>query len=347
MDSIEVIKVQNTQIDNQFKIPNHGRSPRLYLELIENKDRVKQTMINKEYVPPQPKFTSANNNSIENAASSKPTDQPKTKELITDNHKDDDNDEISLDDIEDEDSTYKQDTSNVEEDQDVEVHEENNSHEQYQEVAQEDIKQPPSLSEIGAGKKYYRDISNVTKDEVDIDNEKRELLFKFDMLKRQYKDCLASVSIPEFHMSSDLQFMQKTYDTLLRRVMLDSTVDDYKNYFQKGCFALEFALNYLGFDINGFTADQMTKMNTYERLLVELCAKHYNPNGSSIPVELRLLGIILLNAAMFIGMKIMAKKFESSSGSSIPQMNPFNNATTSEPQKRMRGPQNIDLEKSI
>src|SRR5690606_9928069 len=121
---------------------------------------------------------------------------------------------------------------------------------------------PPSLSQI-SDKKFYRDIGQVSRVEVNEDDKKRELLFKFDLLKRQYKD-FASI-IPEYNIYSDLQSMQKSYDSTLQRVMLDSGVEDYKNYFQKGCFVVEFALNYFGFDISGFTTDQMSKMNSYER----------------------------------------------------------------------------------
>lgn len=76
-------------------------------------------------------------------------------------------------------------------------------------------------------------------------------------------------------------------------------------------------------------------MNTYERLLIELCAKHYTPGGSSIPVEIRLIAMVAMNAAMFIGMKIMEKKI---SGGISPLTMPQRPVADT---RKMRGPQNI------
>lgn len=321
--NVEIVKVPNNRPSARPK--RHGNSPRLYLELVENKDRVRQELINKEYVPP---------------------DEP----------------EVSMSDIEDE----IPDTDNASDDASVNVvdaqSESDMVHTGEEPVADEQLltntklderisemfkvddapentaasadgvsrtPKPPALAEVARDKKYYRDISQVTKSDIDEEDEKRQLLFKFDLLKRQYKDFQSIV--PEYTIMSDLSTMQKSYETILQRVVLDSSVEDYKNYFRQACFGVEWALNYFGFDITGFTADQMSKMNTYERLLVELCAKHYNPAGSSVPVEIRLLGMIILNAALFIGMKMMVKKFDTPT--------PPKQDT---PVRKMKGPQNID-----
>ena len=50
-------------------------------------------------------------------------------------------------------------------------------------------------------------------------------------------------------------------------------------------------------------------LNTlYEKLLIELGEKSYVPEDSKWPVELRLLFLVVINAAMFIGGKMIMKK---------------------------------------
>ena len=318
--NVEIVKVPNNRPSARPK--RHGNSPRLYLELVENKDRVRQELINQEYVPPDEPEVSMSD--IEDEI-------PDGENLIVD-------EETSVD-I----SESLSDTSQHDVDPSAnETLEHTKLDERISEMFKvDDIPQtvtgtetnrtpnPPALAEVVRDKKYYRDISQVTKSDIDEEDEKRQLLFKFDLLRRQYKDSQAL--IPEYTIMSDLATMQKSYETILQRVVLDSSVEDYKNYFRQACFGVEWALNYFGFDISGFTADQMSKMNTYERLLVELCAKHYNPAGSSVPVEIRLLGMIILNAALFIGMKMMVKKFDTPAA-------PKQDA----PIRKMKGPQNID-----
>jgi hypothetical protein len=252
---VEIVKVPNNRPSARPK--RHGNSPRLYLELVENKDRVRQELINKEYVPPDEPEVSMSDIEDE-IPDANPLDDKVPDNIETPAHVEDETEQ----------SATKLDERISEmfkvEDQPI------SSALCNDEGSRTPV--PPALSEVARDKKYYRDISQVTKSDIDEEDEKRQLLFKFDLLRRQYKD--SQSIIPEYTIMSDLATMQKTYETVLQRVVLDSSVEDYKNYFRQACFGVEWALNYFGFDITGFTADQMSKMNTYERLLVELCAKH-------------------------------------------------------------------------
>jgi len=211
------------------------------------------------------------------------------------------------------------------------------------------LKRPPKLSDLE--KKGFVKTHKVipqleTNDSIEEEDElKRELLYKFDLLKRSYKN----VEIPSFTIHSDYKSMNKTYENTLRRVSLDTNVDNYKNYMIAGFMLIEYILSaWFKFDMNGFTQQQIINMNQYERLLIELGEKSYVPLDKQWPVELRLLGMILLNAVIFIVARIIIKK----TGTNLfGMMNAPNmgssNSTTSNPspekKRKMKGP-SIDLD---
>ncbi len=194
----------------------------------------------------------------------------------------------------------------------------------------------PSLQELNFTEKTIPNLKYMPSNAEDEDL-KRELLFKFELLKRSYKD----ESIPEFTIHSDYKSMKQAYDTALRKLSIDSTVDNYKKYLIGGFMVVEYALGkWMGFDMHGFTQQQIISISTYERLLVELGEKSYVDEESQWPVEARLLGLVIMNAAFFVVTKLITKKTGTNIMNMINSMNMHNEA----PQKKrqMKGP-NIDI----
>jgi hypothetical protein len=102
----------------------------------------------------------------------------------------------------------------------------------------------------------------------------------------------------------------------------------------------------LGFDMQGFTQQQIISMHTYERLLIELGEKSYMPSGSKWPIEIRLLFLIVVNAGFFIVSKMIMRKTGANLMNMINGMNTTTNSQQTNnpvrPKRRMRGP-NIDV----
>jgi hypothetical protein len=159
------------------------------------------------------------------------------------------------------------------------------------------------------------------------DDLKRELLFKFDLLRRSYKN----TTIPEYTVHSDYKTMLRSYENTVRQVSIDSNIESYKSYLITGFYVVEYVLGYwLKFDMENFTRDQITNMNKYETLLIELGEKSYTPAGSAWPVEVRLLFTIIIQAGIFIITKMVFKKI---GGSFMPSSQELQ-----EPRRRMKGP---------
>ena len=89
--------------------------------------------------------------------------------------------------------------------------------------------------------------------------------------------------------------------------------------------------------MEGFTQQQLLSMSSYDKLLIELGEKSYVPEQSKWPVEIRLLILIVVNAAFFLVSKMIMKK----AGDGISKM--MNNIKIPpKTENKMKGPVDID-----
>lgn len=403
---LSVIKIPNNTPEEVDKVEEFPRMPRMYLELLENKDKIKPEMVNREYDPDDAEsivsFYSSRN---DKGTSNLDLRMPKLSEDNEDNEdsdndsdiKDDDDDDYD-EDGDDKNSDFNDDkdnnednllsgfvkddislsnssggASNVSKNDDINfsdnesqfdndevyshksfVSEKNDTRDKLKEILKNEVKRPspPRLSDLEhAGMlKTNRTIPNLehleANEDEDEEDKKRELLFKFELLKKSYKN----VNIPDFSIHSSLKKMNETYENQLRHLSLDSSVESYKNILVGGFMIFEFIFGvWLKFDMSGFTQQQILNMNQYERLLIELGQKSYVPEGQQWPVEFRLVGLIVLNAVIFIISKLILKRTGSNLmgmmnhvQNSVPKNNSSTNSST-ETKKKMKGPSiNID-----
>ena len=332
-----------------FRPKKFPRMPNMYLELIENKGKIKIDLVNQEYKP---------SDDYKQRDQRDQRDDKYREEYDNKGHERDDR-EREKSDHEDRDRRENEDRDgdrdgDGERDRDRDRRSREQSEKsppkeddglssRLKELLRDDKRSPdrdkdddekiytaPRLSEISGGSNLQRkvipDISRNTNDDEDL---KRELLFKFDLLRKSYKNA----NIPEFTIHSDYNTMQRTYDSTIRQVNVDNNIETYKSYLITGFYITEFVLGYwLKFDMQDFTKQQIVNMNKYEHLLIELGEKNYVPEGSKWPVEIRLLFTILINAAIFIITKMVMKKI---GGSLFGSQEDF---VQQPPKRRMRGP---------
>lgn len=379
---------------SQFRFPE---MPKLYLELLENKDKIKQDLVNKEYVPrtsapdfefntnlplstrldelvsidPDKGYNSSQDEASDNSDSDNDINQKFRKD--TDSELSDD-DSVIISPVHSSHSSYnaspkykpnpisppikkyyspsedRYDSPNssrhsIDLDDPISKQFSNNVYE-YQEPIKRNTPpthqhQPPTLSQLNMHDKTMPNLAYM-KTNTEEEDLKRELLFKFDLLAKSYPNA----NIPTFTVHSDYKNMKQTHENMLRKLSIDTSVDSYKQYLIGGFLLVEYVLGgWLGFDMQGFTQQQITSLNTYERLLIELGEKSYVDEESQWPVEVRLLGMIIMNAAIFVVSKLIAKKTGSNILNMINSMNTNINSNLNIPKKKkpMRGP-NINLD---
>ena len=423
---IKVIKVplsreDKLSIDRPQIFP---RMPRLYLELLENKVKIKQDLVNKDYVP-------SNNKNYDDKKNEDKYDKYEEKEDKYDKYnekddkydkynekedkyedkydkynekedkyedkydkynekddkyedkydkynekdeKDNEDDYENKDDKYDGDDKYKDDrydddryddkkadtpSSNIserlqellKEDRKVEKsdkysRERNKNYRSVEQYKRSVVNLPPTLTELEqqggfARKKELRDINQVSNEELYDEDAKRELMFKMDLLRKSYPNA----DIPEFSIHTDYSTLKRNYELTVRRLSLDSAVENYKTYLIGGFLICEYVLgSFLGFDMSGFTQQQILTINSYEVLLIELGEKSYLPGGSKWPVEIRLLFMILGNAALFVISKMIMKKTGSNLLGMINNMNRANTHMGQNTNKRKMKEPNINFD---
>jgi hypothetical protein len=374
---VEKIPLDKKQVDKPIDFP---KMPRLYLELLENKEKIKPNMVNKEYSPlkntptpnikqptptikqPSPKsshtpisthkYTSNNkltpnpysnhsphhpsqlSVSSSNTNLSAPSSIISTKEYkqekssdILDDYSDISNSTKTPKDRTDELTSRLQEL--LDDSNDIDILENNKTVSKSVNISPSPINQislpqiseqnkpthvkktPPTLAELESRRihtksNYIPDVSRLQQyHNEDHDDLKRELIFKFELLRKSYPD----MDISTFTIHTSYEIIKQEYDITLRRLSIDTSVEDYKEYLIFFFLAIEFLFGWLfKFNMKGYTQQQILNMNKYNRLLIELGEKTYIPGSSKWGVEWRLLALTAIQTVIFILAKLIVDK---------------------------------------
>lgn len=241
------------------------KSQELYLQMIENKEKVLKSKLNQDYV------------AAEISLEYDPTSQKRPR---------DDEDDQVLD-------PKRTKTENVFENR---IKELNGA--------------PPSFSDLKAEAERAQN---------EIDEQKQKILAQFARLKDMYR----SIEMPNVSMSTDLGFMQNEYKKTFKRLNLDKKFERNKNLLK----LLFMGLEYLGgklfkLDLKNFAKYEIENLSKYDALLIELGHKHYIEDApEKFGVEIRLIGMVLMQTVLFILLKKMNIMIDTSS--STPNPNAF------------------------
>ena len=300
---------------------NFPPMPRLYLELIENKEKIRQDLIDREYVPPDYNsishqfgpsrslngsgYNSYNDNREDYSSdeggyrdeeekseddyelrrgNNGPSSPPSSDEGSDNERNDISDSESDYEDMRRRDHRSRNDNRHEDSSDDdlpnrlKELLREDGGRdeelvsEHYSRKRQRHPKNvPPSLAELEQKGEYkrkeiYRDLNQPNNIELDEDDKKRELLWKFSILKKTYPDA----QIEEFSQYSDYNTMLKSYNNEIRRLSLDSTVKQYQQFLFYGFIGVEFILgSVFKFDMAGYSQQQMINMSAYNKCLIE------------------------------------------------------------------------------
>lgn len=156
-------------------------------------------------------------------------------------------------------------------------------------------------------------------DEESIDDKKRDLIINMALLKKKYPG--QANTIPEINMQTPYNDMKSIYNLELKKLEIEYNVDNYRKYLIGGFMLIEYILGkFLRIDLEGFTQQQIINLQQYEVLLIELGEKKYMPDSKKWPVEVRLLFMIFIQAAIFTVSKLIMQR----TGSNLLSM--FNDA---------------------
>jgi hypothetical protein len=300
--------------------------PILYLELLENKTKVRKEYLNKYYVPPvaEPVLKSSPRDQSKTTSPPPPLTENKVDEGPNDNE--DDDREVTVDSAQ---SPVSPPHTNKDEDDADPVAEQldNLLGEDRKEESQPTNDNPPTLLELHQKKKIT--LNNYSEDDEEAQKERNSVYFKYEVLRRMHPNA----HIPEFTMYSDPKLMSQKYEMLTKKLSLESSVENWKRYmivFVMGC---EVLLGKINFDMEGFAQQQIMSMSTYDQLLVEMAEKSYVPSGSSKwSPEIRLLMMLTMNVVLFVVSKMIFKK----TGTNL--LGTINNVTLRQEERNMKEP---------
>jgi hypothetical protein len=131
-------------------------------------------------------------------------------------------------------------------------------------------------------------------------------------------------AIPEINDQMSLVEIHELYEMYIKNIHIKSTTGKYKVYMVIMWLGIEFICIKIGLNVSGYTMSQFKSMNKYERLLLELGEKNYSSSllndNNDWPVEVNIIFMALVNAVVFIIIKVLAEYIGEGFANTITEM---------------------------
>lgn len=159
----------------------------------------------------------------------------------------------------------------------------------------------PTLEELESQpQKGVRNLDKPSTADMDSETRKRQYMVKLNLLKKTYPN--DNIEIPSITASETM--MKAQYDNFLALKASDENIDRYRKFMTYGFLGMEFILkSKLGLPADGLAREQLSNMDQYNRMLVEMGERKYMPTGEGMPVEMRLVLSMAMNSAIFVAMR--------------------------------------------
>jgi hypothetical protein len=161
----------------------------------------------------------------------------------------------------------------------------------------------------------YRQKQSGPDEDIEIIKQKQTVLAKLALLGRMYP----KMPIPFISMANDLVYMETEYKNIFKKQKLQDKTENYKRFMYLAFFGIEYLLGKVfKLQMEGYAAEQISNIENYERLLIELGEKHFMPDApEKFPVEVRLLGMMVIQTAMFLAGQFVFKKISSNTSNNM------------------------------
>lgn len=154
--------------------------------------------------------------------------------------------------------------------------------------------------EIGEALKEPETIVEAEPEETEADK-KRKIIRRLRTLRKINPNL--NIPTEDFTLEDDLELMQNTLDEVVQDIKVDQNLTIYKTFMQGYFVGTEFLAGMLEIDMIGFAAAQMKQIRRYDSLLLELAEKNSGGWAANLPVELRLLGLVMINTAVYFAFR--------------------------------------------
>lgn len=132
---------------------------------------------------------------------------------------------------------------------------------------------------------------------------RQRFIDKFLVLKHNY----SFVTLPTEEMT--LKDCHRQYLSHVRHITIHTNSMYYKIFVIILFGGIELFARHHGVDLDGFAKFQIRTINRYNQVLLELGEKWYSPNGAEMAVETRIVGLALIQAAIFYAGRVIERKF--------------------------------------